>query len=127
MLPGTVGLGMYASLDMKCTCDKKVGDDVKPSEETLKTELGAEGTLNLQNHELKARGGFKMLCGKDYTFQMMADQDFKLSSAFSFAPHKNFKFIWSDQFDAKKLCTKPQEGIDYKYGFTVEMNMTPDI
>ena len=96
-------------------------------EETLKTELGAEASLNLASHEVKARGGFKTLCGKDYTLQMMADQDFKVSSAFSFAPHKNFKFIWSDQLDAKKLFTNPKDGIDYKYGFTIEMNMTPDI
>ena len=122
-----MGLGVHADLDLKFKGDKKVGEKVETVEETLTTELGAEGSLNLTSHELKARGGAKMLCGKDYTLQTMYDQDFKLSSAFSFAPHKNFKFIWSDQIDTKKLFTNPKDGVDYKYGFTIEMNLTNQI
>ncbi len=125
--PGTVGIGLHGDAEFQYCGDKKVDGEVKDVKEKLPVEFAAEVNLDLQTHDVKARAASKMLCGKECTLQMMYDQDFKLSSGFTYTPHKNFKFMWSDQVDTKKLFTNPKDGIDYKYGFTVELNYTPDI
>ena len=53
----------------------------------------------------------------------MYDDKFIMSSMFSYVPKKGFKLIWSDQLNTKKLFTNPRDGLDYKYGFTLELNL----
>lgn len=121
--PEKIGLGIHGKSQFNATCETKTKDGVASETCTLPAEFGAEASVNLKkNNEFEGRIGGKLTYGSDYTLQSMFSHDFKLTSAFTFAPKKGFKLIWSDQLDTKKLFTNPKDGIDYKYGFTAEVN-----
>ena len=123
--PGVVGIGVHHKGTFELTCDKhtKKGIVQKVCKQTA--EVGAEATFDIQNKcNFAGKIAAKLLCGKKYTMQAMYDSAFKLSTAFTYAPKKGLKFIWSDQIDTKKLFTNPKDGLDYKYGFTVEFNLS---
>lgn len=124
VFPGKFGLGFWSKHTFNGNCES-IGADKKVASTTctLPTEFAAEGSIDLANkNSLSGRIGTKMLMNDEYSMQLMIDHDAKISSAYSYTPTKGFKFIWSDNFDAKKLFTNPAGGINYNYGFTIELS-----
>jgi hypothetical protein len=118
--PGKLGIGYHSKYLFDCTCDTINHGLIVPQKTVWPTEIAADATVDpLDVGKFTARLGSKCSLGKDYTMQFMVDQDFKVSSAFSYAPLPNFKFTWSDNCDCKKLINDPAKGF-YTYGFTVE-------
>lgn len=87
----------------------------------IPTEFGLESNVNMQDvSKVDARAAVKMNIGRKYTIQTMLDNNFNITSAYSYVPKKGFKFIWSDRTDLKKFLFDPKAGNAYNYGFTVE-------
>ena len=96
-------------------------------EETIKQripiELGHEISYDLGTSKLAWEVGSRLSflqekCGMRAKF----NNEYVLSSAFSFAPTHHLKFSLSDQLNARKLFTGLKDGIDYKYGFSIDVN-----
>ena len=121
--PGKIGLGFHGKTPFEYTADVKTKDGVAEKIQKCSAEYGSEAFVDFSNgKKILGKIAGKFCLGTRYTYQAMFDNDFKLTSAFTYIPKKGFKLIWSDQLDTKKLLTNPKDGIDYNYGFTFEMN-----
>ncbi len=123
--PGTIGLGVYSRAVFETLCDKYTKDGVKSRVIAWPTEFVAEGSVDLNKlTQYSARTGVKVISGKHYTIQAKFDSDFKFATAFGYVPKKWVKFIWSMQFNTKKLVTAPTLGVDYVGGFAIDFNFS---
>jgi hypothetical protein len=95
----------------------------RPTDETsynFPWECGIEASYDFEKKDIdNVKVGSKVSCGTSYIAQAMIDKDFKVSSAFTYTPNPNFKFIWSDNLNFKALFTQPTAKF-YTYGFTFE-------
>lgn len=125
--PDTIGIGFYGRHTFACTVPRKAkpqaGKEDIQKELSIPAELAIDANCDLNDCK-KSKGSVatKILCGKRYVAQTMIDSEFVMTSAFTYKPSSNHKFIWSDQINLKKLFTNPKEGVDYKYGFTFEFD-----
>lgn len=86
-------------------------------------EFAAEGSFALKtDKEFEGKIGVKAEIEKAYSFQLMIDHELKLSTSYQYTPRAGFKFIWSDQTNLKNLFCCPDKGLDYIYGFTMELS-----
>ncbi len=122
--PGLLTVGLHDKETFEMNWDKKTKNGTKNKAYRCPAEFALEASTDLTKvtDAFSARGAFKISSGPKYTIQMMCDSAFRIGSAFTYVPKRGFKFIWSDQIDAKTLITNPQK-FEYAYGFTFELGL----
>ena len=112
-VPGTVAAGAHWAKEVKCAgCDCK---------DKCNVELGSEVRYNLHTHT--PTWDIASKCSKPdgrVQTQMKCNQALDFTAAVALQAKKGLKAKVSQQVNLKKLFTSPQDGIGFRYGFSVE-------